>query len=119
MWRRTAGRSVRQRAVLEEFCGAASGHPPEQLQDLEPEQRNEGLGAGIGQVGTPALAAAAEHAVVIDAGDGPDLDALGAFQLSKGVVQVGAGEAPLAEQGLGLGTALRVELVAPGAWVSR
>ena len=65
-------RSVRQGAVLEEPCRAALGHAAEQLEDLEPEQRDEGLVAGIGQVGPPALAAAAEHAVVVDADDGAD-----------------------------------------------
>jgi hypothetical protein len=60
------------------------------------------LGAGIGQVGLPAGAAGAEHAVVIDADDTPDDDALGARQLGDRVVEVGAGEAPLGEQGLGL-----------------
>ena len=44
------GRSVRQRAVLEEPGGAALGHAAEQLLDLEPEQRDEGLLAGVGQV---------------------------------------------------------------------
>jgi hypothetical protein len=67
----------------------------------------------IGQVRPPALPAAAEHPVVVDADDGPDLDALGALQLGEGVVEVGPGEAPLGEQGLGLGTLGRVELIAP------
>jgi hypothetical protein len=60
----------------------------------------------------PALPAAAEHAVVVDADDGSDLDAFGARQLGKGVVEVGPSEAPLDEQGLGLGAALRVKAVA-------
>jgi hypothetical protein len=105
-------RSVWQRAVLEEFGGAALGHAPEQLQDLEPEHRDERLAASIGQVGPPALPAAAEHTVVVDADDRPDLDALGPRQLGKGAVEVGPGEAPLDEQGLGLGAALRVKAVA-------
>ena len=37
----------------------------------------------------------------------------GALQLGEGVVEVGPGEAPLDEQGLGLGAVGRVELVAP------
>jgi len=84
--------------------------------DLEPEHRDEGLGAGIGQVGAPAFPTAAEHAVVVDADDGADGDALGALQLGKGAVEVGAGEAPLAEQGLGLGAVGR-GADSPGAWV--
>ena len=48
---------------------------------------------GIGQVGMPALPAAAEHAVVVDADDGPDVGALGALQLGEGVVEVGGAEA--------------------------
>ncbi len=47
-------RSVRQRAVLEEPRGAALGHAAEQLVDLEPEQRDERLLAGVGQVWVPA-----------------------------------------------------------------
>ena len=112
-------RSVRQRAVLAEAGGAAPGHAAEQLQDLQPEHEDEGLGAGFGQVGMPALPKAAEHAVVVDADDGPDGEALGAGKLGEGVVQIGPGEAPLGEQGLGLRAALRMELVAPGACVSR
>jgi len=46
------------------------------------------------QVGIPAFPAAAEDAVVIDADDRPDLDALGPRQLGEGAVEVSAGEAP-------------------------
>ena len=46
-------------------------------------------------------------------------DALGALQLGDGAVEVGAGEAPLGEQGLGLGTVGRVELVAPAPGSAR
>ena len=106
------GEPLRQRAVWMNRAVLPLG-TAQQLQDLEPEHRDEGLGVGIGQVGPPALPAAAEHAVVVDADDGPDLDALGARQLGEGVVEVGPGEAPLDEQGLGLGAAGRVELVAP------
>ena len=95
------------------------GHAPEQLQDLEPEHRDERLGAGIGQVGPPAFPAAAEHAVIVDADDGPDGDAFGALQLGKRAVKVGAGEAPLGEQGLGLGAVGRVEPIAPAPGVAR
>jgi hypothetical protein len=63
----------------------------------------------------PALPVAAEHTVVVDADDGPDLDALGALQLGKGAVQVGPGEAPLGEQGLGLGTVGARGAGSPGA----
>ena len=55
----------------------------------------------------PALPAAAKHAVLVDADDGPDMDAFGALQLGKGAVEVGPGEAPLAEQGLGFRTVWR------------
>ena len=65
------------------------------------------------------LPATAEHAVVVDAGDGPDGDALGALQLGERVVQIGPGEAPLAEQGLGLGDCRAGGADSPGAWVSR
>ena len=73
----------------------------------------KGSAAGVGQVRAPALAAAAEHPVLVDPDDGPDRGALGAFQLGEGAVEVGAGEAPLGEQGLGLGAVGRVELIAP------
>ena len=52
---RLSDRSVGQRAILDEPRCAALGHASEQLQDLEPEQGDERLGAGIGQVGPPAL----------------------------------------------------------------
>jgi hypothetical protein len=61
----------------------------------------------------PAFPAAAEQAVIVDADDGPDGDALGLCELGERLVQVGTGEAPLAEQGLGFGAVGRVELVAP------
>ena len=118
-WRRPAESSVRQGAVLEEASRATLGHTPELFQDLEPEHGDERFAASIGQVGLPALPAAAEHAVVVDADDGPDGEALGAGKLGEGLVQIGPGEAPLGEQGLGLGTVGRVELVSPGAWVAR
>ena len=59
---------------------AALGHPAEQLVDLEPEQRDEGLVAGIGQVRAPALAAGPEHAVLVDPDDGADRGALAPFE---------------------------------------
>src|SRR5918994_3537936 len=92
--------------------GAAAGHAAEQLQDLEPEQRHERLLAGIGQVGVPALARGAEHAVVVDADDAADPDAFAPLQLGEGAVQVGAGDADLGEQGPGLGAVDRVEPIA-------
>jgi hypothetical protein len=51
-----------QRAVPDEPCRAALGHAAEYLVDLEPEQRDEGLLAGVGQVRAPPLAAGAEQA---------------------------------------------------------
>ena len=42
-----------------------------------------------------------------------------ALQLGKGAVEVGAGEAPLGEQGLGLGTVGRVEPIAPAPGSAR
>jgi hypothetical protein len=72
-------RQVGQSAVLKEFCCAAVRHTAKQLQDLEPEHRDERLGTGIRQVGTPAFPAAAEDAVIVDADDGPDGDAFGAL----------------------------------------
>ena len=93
------------------------GTRPSSSRTWSQSTRDEGLGAGIGQVGPPALPAAAEHAVVVDADDGPDGDALGALQLGEGAVEVGAGEAPLGEQGLGLGAVGRVEAIAPAPGV--
>ena len=94
---------ARQRTVLDEAGGAARGHAAEQLMDLDPEQRNEGLAAGVRQVRAPALAADAEHAVLVDPDDGPDRGALGPLQPGEGVVEVGGAEALLGEQGPGLG----------------
>ena len=54
-----------------------------------------------------------KHAVLVDAGDGSDGNALGALQLGEGMVQIGPGHALLDEQGLGLGTVRRVEPIAP------
>src|SRR3712207_8987255 len=42
------------------------GHAAEQLVEFEPKQRREGLVAGVGQVGAPALAAGAKHAVLAE-----------------------------------------------------
>jgi hypothetical protein len=60
----------------------------------------------------PACLPAAEYAVGVDADDGADLGVFGLLQLSDGVVEVGAGEAPLGEQGPGLGAVRRVEPIA-------
>src|SRR5919106_67114 len=76
------------------------------------EQRDEGLAAGVGQVGTPTLAAGAEHAVLVDPDDGPDRGALGAFQAGKSPVEIGWAEALLSEQGPGLRTVGCVEPIA-------
>ena len=70
-----------------------SRHAAEQLVDLEPEQRDERLLAGVGQVWPPALACRAEHAVLVDADDGADPDALGSLQRGEGAVEFGAGDA--------------------------
>ena len=43
-------------------------------------------------------------------------DALAPLQLGERAVEVGAGEALLGEQGLGLGAAGRVQPVAPARW---
>jgi hypothetical protein len=70
---------ARQSAVLDEAQGAALGHPAEQLVDLDPEQRDEGLLERVRQVRSPALAAGAEHPVLVDTDDGADRGALGEF----------------------------------------
>jgi hypothetical protein len=54
------GRLGRQRAVLDEPRRAARGHATEHLVDLEPEQWDEGLVAGVGQVRAPARSAGRE-----------------------------------------------------------
>jgi hypothetical protein len=97
------GGSARQGAILEEPGGAALGDAAEQLQDLEPEQRDEGLLAGVRQVGAPAVARGPEHAVVVDTDDAADPDAFTPFQCGEGTVEIGRAEALLGEQGPGLG----------------
>src|SRR5918994_5759149 len=71
---------ARQRAVLDEPRRAALGHPTEQLVDLDPEERNEGLLERVRQVRPPARAAGAEHAVLVDPDDRPDRGALAPLQ---------------------------------------
>jgi hypothetical protein len=88
------------------------GHAAEQLSDLEPQQRDEGLAAGVGQVRSPARDAGAEHPVFVDPDDGADRGALGAFKADEGVVKIGGAEALLGEQGPGLRAVGRVEPVA-------
>ena len=80
--------------------------------DLEPQQRDEGLVAGVGQVRSPARLAHPEHPVLVDPGDGPDRGALGAFQAGEGAVEVGGAEALLGEQGPGLRAVGRIEPIA-------
>src|SRR5919106_1119617 len=103
---------ARQRAVLDEPCSAAGGHAAEQLVDLEPEQRDEGLAAGVGQVRAPARSADPEHPVLVDPDDGPDRGSLAPLQPGEGAVEIGGGEALLGEQGPGLQAVRRVEPVA-------
>jgi hypothetical protein len=67
--------------------------------DLDPEQRNEGLVAGLGQVRAPVRATDPEHPVLVDPDDGPDRRALGSFEVGEGAVEVGGTEALLGEQG--------------------
>jgi hypothetical protein len=50
---------------------------------LKPEQRDEGLVAGIGQIRSPALPEGAEHAIVVDPDDAADGGALRALQLGE------------------------------------
>jgi hypothetical protein len=104
--------SARQRAVLDEPGGAALAHPAEQLVELEPEQRDEGLVAGVGQVRSPALAAGAEHPVLVDPDDRADRGALGRFEAGESPVEVGGTEALLSEQGPSFGAVRRVEPIA-------
>lgn len=103
---------TRQRAILEESRGAALGHPPEQLRDLEAEQRDKGLLAGVGQIRVPTLAAGAEHAAVINADDAADPDALAPLQRGEGAAEVGAGGAHVGEQCLRLRAVRNVEPIA-------
>ena len=78
------------------------GHTAEQFQNLEPEQRDERLLAGVGHVRAPALACGAEHGVVVDPDNAADPDALGALQLGEGAAEIGAGDAHVGAQGSGL-----------------
>jgi hypothetical protein len=92
-------RSVRQSAVLEEPGRAALGQAPEQLVDLDAEQRDEGLAAGVGQIRASARSGDPEHAVLVDPDDGLDLRPFGAFEAGESPVEVGGAEALLREQG--------------------
>ena len=94
---------ARQRAVPDEPCGAALGHPAEQLVDLEPEERDEGLRAGVGQVRVPAFAAGAEYPVLVDPDDGADRGALAPLQLGEGAIQIGSADACSASRALASG----------------
>jgi hypothetical protein len=80
---------ARQRAVLDQPGGAAYGNVAQKLVDLEPEQRDEGLVTGVGQVRAPALAARPECAILVDADDGTDFDPFAAFEAGQSPVQVG------------------------------
>src|SRR5687768_5496240 len=88
---------ARQRAVLDEPRRAALGHPAEQLVDLDPEQRDEALVAGVGQVRAPARSGDPEHAVLVDLDDGADRGALASFEAGKSQIEVGGAEALLRE----------------------
>jgi hypothetical protein len=83
--------------------------------DLDPQERDEWLQERVGQVRPPSFAAGAEHAVLVEPNDGPDHDALGAFEAGEGVVEVGGAEALLAEQGSGLRAARRAKAGSPVA----
>ena len=99
---------VRHGPVLNESRGAALGYAAEQLVDLEPEQRDEGLVAALGQVRAPALAAGAEDPVLVDPDDGADRRALGSFEAGESLIEVGWAEAVLGKQGPSLGAVRRI-----------
>src|SRR5919106_1568540 len=103
---------ARQRAVVNEPSSATLRHAAEQLLDLEPEERDEALVAGIGQVGSPARSGDPEHAVLVDPDDGADRGALGRFEAGESTLEVGWAEALLGEQGPGLGAVGRMEPIA-------
>jgi hypothetical protein len=100
----------RQCAVLDEAGCAARGHAAEQLVDLEPEQRDEGLAAGVGQIRAPARGAGAKHPVLVDPDDGADRRALGAIEAGESPIEIGGAEALLGEQGPGLRAVRRMKL---------
>jgi hypothetical protein len=88
------------------------GHAAEQLVNLQPEQRDEGLLAGVGQVRGPARAADPEHPVLVDPDDGADRRPFGRFEAGKSLLEVGGAEALLREQGPSLGAIRRIEPIA-------
>jgi hypothetical protein len=67
--------------------------------DLDPEQRDEGLVAGPGQVLPAIRAARAEHPVLVDPDKGADLGALNALEPCEGPLEIGWAEALLSKQG--------------------
>jgi len=66
----------------------------EQLVDLEPGQRDDGIVGGVGQGRTPARAAGVEHAILVDPDDVTDRGTLGAFETGESPLEIGWAEGP-------------------------
>ena len=78
------------------------GTRPSSSWTLSQSSGTKGSVQASGRSGRQPSRAGAEHAVVVDADDGADPDALAPLQLGEGAIEIGAGEALLGEHGLSL-----------------